>query len=465
MVQLLHRANPRSTALWAAGALVAFLGLIASYAASVMGGTKTGTALAFLAAVGPILVGAAIVAPFVFPFGLYAFVTPLDPILIVTSAATLARVLGAISAVALLFYAVRNRRFADPDKSLVPWILYFLWLAASGFWAMDTTRTFQMLPTALSLFGLYVAVALVRIDFKTLKLVAGLALAGGLVAAVYLIHIHNTGVGLHEGRTFLKTDSVYWNPDFLGGALILPVGLATTLALSDARWILRAAAAISILIMLPALVFTGARGPEMAVAIMFAYFLIRERKRVQLACILGAMVLATLAYNGSLITSRWSDALSSGGAGRTDIWSVGLLAFKQNWLFGAGYNNFPAAYDKAFIEVYQPFYAEWHRDPHNMLLQAAVELGIIGLALLLGAWWAQFRVMRNIGKDDARYPLRICLEASLIGLFISAMFVDMMDTKTAWLVFMLVIMLRNAGPARAPAPAVAGAQRIEPVHA
>lgn len=450
----------------AGAAIVAFLGVIASFAASALGGTKTGTVLALTAAIGPLLLAAAITAPIVFPFSLYAFITPLDPILLFTSAATVGRVVGAVSAVALIFYAMRNKQFADPDKSIVMWFLYYLWLIASTFWAMDPSRTLLMLPTALSLFGLYLVVAFVRVDMRGLKIVAGMTLFGGIVAAAFLLHLHNSGAGIHEGRTYLRTDDLYWNPDFLAGALLVPIALSVTALLSGRNFWLRAGALAGLLIMLPAVVFTGARGPELSIAAMFIYFLVKEPKRMQLAILLGIMVLVTLAFSGSQISDRWSDAISSGGAGRTDIWHVGIVAFKHNWLFGAGFNNFPNAYDEAFLQVFQPFYAGWHRVSHNMLLGNGVELGIIGLGLLLAAWFTQFRVLRTIPKEDQRYPLRISLESAIIGLFISGLFADMMMTKTVWLAFMLVALARNAAPVRSAAPAIdATALRSELVSA
>jgi O-antigen ligase len=446
-----------------ASAAIALLGIIASYAAVVMGGTKTGAAISFLAASAPVLVAAAILAPFVFPFGLYAFVTPLDPLLLVTSAATLARVLGALSAAALLFYAVRRKRFADPDKSIAVWLLYYLWVSASAFWAIDSSRTFDMLPTALELFGLYLVVSLVRIDLRNLKAIAGFILAGGAVAALYLVYLHNTGVGIHEGRTYLKTDSLYWNPDFLAGALLLPLALATTTLIWNRKLLVRAGACAAIFVMLPAIVFTGARGPELAAVVMFVYLLFRERNKLQLGLLATAVAIVIAAYYAPSLSQRWSDAISTGGAGRTDIWHVGLVAFKQNWLFGAGYNNFPLAYNQAFLQVFQPFYAGWSRAPHNMLLGNAVELGVVGLALLLGAWYSQFRVLSRITPVDPRYGMRLCLEAALIGLFISGLFADMMVTKTLWLAFILVILTRNAGVVSAPAPSAV--LRSEPAHA
>jgi O-antigen ligase len=152
---------------------------------------------------------------------------------------------------------------------------------------------------------------------------------------------------------------------------------------------------------------------------------------------------------------RWALAQQNGGAGRMSIWHVGLLAFKQNWLVGAGYANFPFAYDRAFIHVYESFYAQWHRASHNIVLGTAVELGAIGLILLVAGWVAQFRTLRFIQPADVRFPLRLALEGALIALFVSGFFLDIMIEKYVWLAFMLVALTYNTSvPSPAPTPAV-----------
>jgi hypothetical protein len=197
--------------------------------------------------------------------------------------------------------------------------------------------------------------------------------------------------------------------------------------------------------------------------------LIRDRHRISLAIVTASLTILALGISGPGYLARWALAQQNGGAGRVAIWKVGWLAFKQNWLFGAGYGNFPFAYDRAFINVFESFYAEWHRASHNILLNAAVELGVIGLVLLLLAWYGQFRLLRFIPEGDVRYPLRLALEGTLIALFVSGLFADIMIEKYVWLAFMLVVLTRNAAPVAAaqpsPRPLAAPAVVESTVHA
>jgi O-antigen ligase len=326
--------------------------------------------------------------------------------------------------------------------------LYNLWLTASVFWSLDPKVSLDLLPTALQLFALYAIVCMVRIDLNMLKTVAAGIIAGGASASLVLLYLYHAGVAITGGRLWLRTENMNWNPDHASAALLLPLCVATMASVSTRNLGARLLSIASVAIMLRTIQLTGARGPELALLVMLIYLVARQRNRLQLGAILAGLFTIAAAISAKDIAARWSDAISTGGAGRTDIWHVGWLAFKENWLFGAGFNNFALAYNRVFIQVFQPFYVGWSRASHNIWIGNGVELGIIGIALLLWGWYAQFRALRGIGPDDPRYAMRLCCEAAILGLFVAAFFADVMLTKYLWLAFMLVGLTRNAAPVR-----------------
>ncbi len=83
-------------------------------------------------------------------------------------------------------------------------------------------------------------------------------------------------------------------------------------------------------------------------------------------------------------------------------------------------------------------------DAHNLLVSNAVERGIIGLVLVLAAWFFQWRVGSWIGRKSSLFDARIALEAGTLGLFVNAMSLDIMFYKYTWLAFMLAVLVRNA---------------------
>lgn len=434
-------------------AILAGCGLIAAYAIAALAGTKTGAVLALATTVGPFLLYLAIVDPVFFPLGLYALLTPLDNILNITAFGTVTRLCGAAAACALLFYMLRTRRFGSVPRETVYWILLFLWMGASIFWAIDAPSAEQLLPTMIQLFALYLVVAMFPLDLRGLSQVAAAVMAGGILAAAYGVYAYHSGQAVFAGRLEIQADNAVLNPDHFGASLLLPMVLCIVAFLWSRSAGVKFVTIMGAAVLLAAIELTGSRGAWLGAAAAFIYLIVRDPHRWKLAFIGVALGIAAVGLSGpSSFFSRWALAVQNGGAGRVSIWQVGWLAFKQNWLFGAGYGNFPFAYDRAFIQTFQSFYANWHRASHNILLNAGVELGIIGLALLLFAWWGQFRLVSHITPSDPRFPMRLAVEASVAGLFVCGMFADIMIEKYVWLAFMLVVLVRNtrALPAEVP---------------
>ena len=205
--------------------------------------------------------------------------------------------------------------------------------------------------------------------------------------------------------------------------------------------------AASLAILFVGIILSQSRGAVLAMAVILVYFFVRSRARLRLAAFtILTLLSAVVLVPGTPLWSRFAEALSTGGAGRTSIWRVGLMAFKSHWLFGAGYGNFADAYDQAFLQTPHQIWteAEWHRASHSLLIGTSVELGLIGLALLLAAWASQFNMLRNIAPTEPEYPMRVALEAAVIGTFVAALFLDVMIFKYVWLIFMLMALVRNA---------------------
>ena len=113
--------------------------------------------------------------------------------------------------------------------------------------------------------------------------------------------------------------------------------------------------------------------------------LLRRKRRMAFAAGVGAVLLGTAAlvghgiYHGTLpsasLNFRWR------------YWVASVRMFTAHPLLGVGYGNFGDAY----LHYRVPAAAEEPKDPHNLLVRAATELGIVGaaamLAWLVTAWW------------------------------------------------------------------------------
>jgi O-antigen ligase len=135
-----------------------------------------------------------------------------------------------------------------------------------------------------------------------------------------------------------------------------------------------------------------------------------------------------------LVAERSGSAVSSGGAGRTDIWKVAITIFDSSPVMGVGYANFPIAFTTQIIReagVGWEWLARSGTGSHNVIVATAVELGMVGLVLL--GWFVGPLMLRRGWGTDARI-----VQAALIALFTSALFLDILaNRKQVWLLIAL----------------------------
>jgi O-antigen ligase len=435
----------RRGAILAATAAIVALGIAAGTALVGLSGTKTGMALALGATIGPVLAYVALAAPLVFPFCAYVALVPFDNVLNPDGSGTITRLLAIVTGGALAFYMLRTGRIAKPSRWLLVWLALYAWMAASAFWAIDTNAVFSLFPTAVQLLGLYAAIAFFPSSPSTVRWAVGTTLVAGVLAAGYGAFLFTHGMDVGKGdRLWITTDAGnYVDPNHFAAALLLPFALTLTATLY-ARNVWQAVLGLAGLVALcEGIAVSASRGAIIGAGAIIVYLFARNAHRVRLLALAAVAVVCGLLTQTSL-GDRFSAAFSSGGSGRTDIWVVGLAAMRSHWLFGAGYNNFAYAYDQAFLQAHQLRFMNWHRAPHNILLNVVVELGIPGAILLLAAWYGQFRMLRSIAPAHPDYPIRIALEATVIGTFVAALFLDVMVMKYLWLTFMLIAIVRNS---------------------
>ncbi|HET9029675.1 MAG TPA: O-antigen ligase family protein [Candidatus Aquilonibacter sp.] len=424
---------------------IAILALLAAIGAIMLAGTKTGFALAMLAVLGPVCAYSALTAPLVFPFALFVLLVPFDNLLGFSSFGTVTKLVAIMSGAALVLYLVRTRRIAIPDRqTFLWWGAFALWVILSLMWAIDPAYGATRVATLLQLMALYAAISLMPVDRRALGWLVAAIIASGVLAGGYGAYLFHSGVDVSkDGRLFMADADTLIDPNQFAAALILPLTLALMAAVSVRRMSVRIALLLALLVLGGGVAVAGSRGAFLAILAALIYLMVRSRKRLAIAGVAFGGIGIALAMYSNVLT-RFSNAASTGGAGREDIWKVGLAAFREHPIFGYGFGNFPYAFDQAFMLVSQNYYTRWHRAAHDILISTSVELGIVGLILLFGAAWKQFRSLRVIPDTDPLFSLRLAIEAGMIGLFFASLFLDTLTTKYFWLLFMLAAMTRNA---------------------
>jgi O-antigen ligase len=425
-------------------------GLLAAYAAIVLAGTKTGVALAVLAVAGPITAYAALTQPLVFPFSLYVLLVPFDNLLDFSSFGTLTKLLGAMCGAALVLWLVRHRKYVVPDRALLAWGAFVMVAVASATWALDPTNVTGPLLTLIELYLLYAVLSFAPVEASTLRIVVQATILSGTIAAAYGAYLFHRGIDVSAsaGRLFLGTTPVadtgsHIDPNHFAASLLLPIALALVAVIESRRAFVRIVAALCLLALGAGIAVASSRGAFVAIVAMLIYLLIRSRKRLLIAGVAIASLGVAIASYSNVI-QRFGEAAATGGAGRLEIWKIGLASFLRHPLLGAGFGNFPIAYNRVFLTVSITKNMYWGQAPHSNVVWVAVELGLLGLAAFLYAWWAQYRSLRSIGPDNPLHSLRIGLEAALVAIFVASLFLGTLTYKYLWLVFMLMALTRSA---------------------
>lgn len=191
----------------------------------------------------------------------------------------------------------------------------------------------------------------------------------------------------------------------------------------------------------------------MIAALATWFILQRKRRQVSAALALALVVIAlSVAVPGAFdfLFGRAVSGLGTGGAGRTEIWAVGLSILLSAPLLGVGFGNFPLAFTPYAISqanvgsvVADTLYAG--RGAHNVVLGASVETGILGATLLLA--FGALAVWQRSGGREINV-----IRVALVSLFVQALFLDILFQKQLWLLLGLAFGLSAAERIRQSEP-------------
>ncbi len=392
----------------------------------------------------PLVAYLSIREPFIFPFGMYLFLIPFDSVLSVTGRAqgtTLTKLLGILTMMILLIKGSFENRFVQPDKTVLCWTFLGLYAASNYAWAIEPQLVLYRIPMALGLLTFYLIVSFYRASEKqwnTLKIVL---LLGGFLASIFSIYSYFSGSFYMESqRATLMFGGRQTNPDDIGFSLLIPVSICLEILFADGKFDWKKIACILVLAtMLFCAIVTGSRGAMLGIGVIFLVFLLSSGRKFAMGLFFIAISLPLVSLMLQFLTARWGDAYSSGGAGRLEIWSVGLRAIRAYWLTGAGTDNFPIAYTQ-FVN-YGTGFEGFFRASHNIYLQFIVEQGLIGTAFLFWGLIRHYMLIRS--KRDAGESDKKMLTGAFWAMLAAAFFGDFFWDKSFWVLWMMIIIFDN----------------------
>jgi len=363
------------------------------------------------------------------PLYTFAGLIPIEAVLLIGNLGTLSKFAGLLFMVA--YGAQRLGKLTLSAMPAAAWG-YIAWALLSLGWAIDADTAWGELSTLLQLF----VIALLIADFVALRptIVRPLLWVYSLSAAL---------TGLLGILSFVSSSGPFGdravgldNQDPAQFAVVLlPALVFSFFEIINGRWLIVSVPVA--LVTTGGVVVSGTRGVWLAVAIVVLLFILPKVdpvRRITAIVLTAILLLATLQLPGvgDMVAQRTETALSSGGAGRTDIWSVALNIYKEQPVLGVGYANFPVAYtadivresDVGTYSVNNP----QGRGSHSMLVATMTELGPVGL-LLLFSFIGPLVLRRGWGPDA------LVIQACLASLLTSAMFLDILaNRKQVWLI-------------------------------
>jgi O-antigen ligase len=428
---------------WLAAALIVTAASLPFFGALALAPSRGATPLIMLGFIaGPLAIGTclAIRRPFATLVALYLGLAPVDFLLIAAGGGvTLTRLIG-LGAIGALLVSITiwggNGRL---PRSALAWLLAFAYMTASVVWAGDQSKSIERLVQTGLPIAILMLAATARCDRFDVRVMVFAIVAGGLAVSVYgLLHPLPPQPGV-QGRMYLSNGTSSIDPNGLAFSLMPALALVLAAALTPGAITRRIGSALIAAVIIAAVLLTESRGGLLAMFAMFVWLMIRARQRL-VAATFVALAAGIAILSGGAWHRLFSDASNNAeGAGRLPIWQVGLEAFRQHWLIGNGYGTFSDAYNQVYLFVPHAFVTGWSREAHDLIVSSFVELGIFGGALVFYAWWRQFRELRGIPLGDPDAWLRVAAETGILGVFVTALFLDVLVLKPAWVLPILIV--------------------------
>lgn len=443
-------ADRRTMLMVGTGALAVF---VATIVVAVGRGDFTLAGILLAIAVAPLLILLAIMRPYLFPYGLYVVLIPFDDLLGLGGGnGTLTKLIGIAAALALVIYAVRSRRIVRPPLAVAAALLYVLWMLITSLWAVDPNAAFKMVQTTFSLVVMFVVLSSAPLEETDLRTICSLIVLSGVLAAGYGIWFFHQHPPSSDGRLLLNLSQGHRiDANIFADSLLAPLALAVVALLHARRVQIVLAMIAAIALLGEAIVISLSREAMLGcVAIAFVIVMMSRKRLIALALLIPTLIVVPFVVPA--IGERIATAASTGGAGRTSIWTVDLHAWAMHPVFGWGAGSAVEAYSQNLLRVGPRTFEGWDRPPHNVPLETLVDVGLIGLVLVVAMFVLVYRMLRTVRRGDGVYDLRIGLTAAFAAMIVVSFFIDDIDEKYLWLVLCTIAQLRIVAQPR-PSPA------------
>jgi O-antigen ligase len=257
---------------------------------------------------------------------------------------------------------------------------------------------------------------------RALAVIAGLGIAGIWVGAPNAVVVLRALLAHTYEVTQTPPVVIYTTANALALFLGPLIAMGAVLLLHGQARYVRVASAVFLAIAVPAMLLSFSRGGYLGMAAVAVGLAITHRRRwlllaVELAGAAVVIALPPIFHRISLEFQNVNGTTLFGRAGRIELWKDTLLMLREHPIFGAGLSG--------FAERIAPFWdpthpAERFIDPHNILLNFWVEMGLLGVVAFAWLLVVAFRVSSRGWRDAAEpwRPIELGVSLGLVALVV-----------------------------------------------
>jgi O-antigen ligase len=273
--------------------------------------------------------------------------------------------------------------------------------------------------------------------------VVGAFVLGALASAAY-------GAVDPAVDTEARLTGARFEPNELAAVLVAAVALSLALAGAARGVAARAAAIAAAAVCTAAIMFTLSRAGLVALGVVLvAGLVIAARRRGPALLVALVVALGVVTYFGFVAPDAARERVTTveSGTGRLDLWQVGWRMVEDEPLTGVGAGNYEVASVHYLLEPGEversDFIVDNPKVTHNVYLQMAAELGVVGLALFLAiaatSVASGVAAMRRFATVDDRIGAAIARGAVLatIGLLAADFFASGQFSNQLWFLLAL----------------------------
>ncbi len=251
-----------------------------------------------------------------------------------------------------------------------------------------------------------------------------------------------------NGRLGGMPKSVYFDENYLAMLYVFATPVLYYIGISFQNFYLRYGIWLIIPLTWHALFLTGSRGGLLALGFVITYIFFRSfHKLASIGIVIGLTV--AIIYQSGVLLNRVDETIDNAAQVEDDViseeealdprlvsWKVGMEIIRDYPVFGVGVGNFTVAF---------PDYSNTKRHvAHNTFIQLAAECGLLTGLIYLWWFWMRFKNFFKKPPPDAKFPaglhrdyLEDLLNSLYIGLFMLAIFLDLMIFEILYFIFLL----------------------------